>query len=207
MKLLRRLQYLLRHRQMESDLEEEIAFHRQMQADPKALGNVTRAREEARAVWLWPWLESLGRNVAYAVRNLRRSPGFTLVALLTLGTAIGLNTSFFTVFNAVALRPWPVEDPARIVKIFAFDARQQGPGAEGIGIAEYRYFQAHSRSFTGFGVTRQEEVSFGFEPLAGRRELFSPGATSSACSASGCFWAGVFCPKKIAPRLPSRSSC
>ncbi len=163
MKILVRLRYMLRQRQMDQNLAEEIEVHRQMNGDTRAMGNITRAREDARAVWIWPWLEGLWQDVAYAIRNVRRSPGFAAVALLTLGTAIGLNTSFFTVFNAIALRPWPVADPSHIVKIFALDTAQPNPGFSGIGIAEYRYFQEHARSFTGFGIARQEEVSFGFE--------------------------------------------
>lgn len=165
MKLLARFRYLFRQRQMDRDLAEEIEFHREMNGDTRAMGNVTRAREDARAVWIWPWLESVWQDLTHAFHSLRHSPGFTLVALLTLGTAIGLNTSFFTVFNAIALRPWPVADPARIVKIFSIDKRQPDASGGGIGTAEYRYFQQHARSFTGFAVTLGDEVSFGFEPF------------------------------------------
>ncbi len=163
MKILARLRYLLRQRQMQRDLAEEIEHHRQMSGDPIAMGNITRAREDARAVWIWPWLQSVGQDLTYAVRNLRRAPGFTLVTLLTLGTAIGLNTSFFTVFNGIALRPWPVKDPGQVVKIFSIDPRR--PNATGIGVAEYRYFADHARSFSGFAVTLGQSVRFGFEPF------------------------------------------
>ncbi len=165
MKLLARIRYLLRQRQAHRDLAEEIEFHRQMSGDPAAMGNITRAREDSRAVWIWPWLESLWQDLRYAVRNLRRSPGFALVALLTLGTAIGLNTSFFTVFNAIALRPWPVKDPARVAQIFSRDPHNPAPDSSGISVAEYRYFREHARSFSGFSVSLQQEVNFGFEPF------------------------------------------
>jgi macrolide transport system ATP-binding/permease protein len=133
MKILARLRCLFRQRQMDRDLAEEIEFHRQMTSDRAAMGNITRAREDVRAVWIWPWLESIWQDLAYAVRNLRRSPGFTLVALLTLGPAIGLNTSFFTVFNGMALRPWPVKDPARIVNVFSANPRRPNASGGGIG--------------------------------------------------------------------------
>ena len=164
MRLLRRIGYLLRQRKIEAELAEEIEFHRQMSGEAKALGNITRAREDARAVWIWPWLESLWQDLTYALRNLRRSPGFTLVALLTLGTAIGLNTSFFTVFNAVAFRPWQVKDPSRVVKIFTVNA-QQHRLAGGLGVAEVRYLAGHSRSLSGIAVIVGDEVRFGFEPF------------------------------------------
>src|SRR5690349_19053845 len=118
MKLLRRIDYWLHHRQRQAELAEELEFHRSMNPEaPASMGNVTLAREDARGVWIWPWLESVLQDLRYAIRNLRRQPGFTLIALLTLGVAIGLNTSFFTVFDAVALRRWPVKDPARVVQL------------------------------------------------------------------------------------------
>ncbi len=80
MKFLRRLRYLLRQRQMERDLAEEIDFHNEMNGDSREMGNLTRSREDARAVWIWPWLQSVWQDLAYGFRNLRREPGFTLVA-------------------------------------------------------------------------------------------------------------------------------
>ena len=70
MNILRRLRYLLRQRQQECELAEEIEFHRQMSGDPCAMRNITRAREEARAVWIWPWLQSVWQDTVYAIRNL-----------------------------------------------------------------------------------------------------------------------------------------
>jgi predicted permease len=163
MKILQRLWYLLRQHQQERELAEEIEFHRQMSGDPRAMGNITRAREEARAVWICPWLQSVWQDAAYAIRNLRRQPGFALLALAALGFAIGINTSLFTVYNAVAIRPWPVKDPERVVTIFSTDRRYRVEPRSGISVAEYRYFLSHSRAFAGVAVTRQEPVHFGFE--------------------------------------------
>src|SRR5207302_8277358 len=95
-----------------------------------------RMREESRAVWIWPWLESVGQDVRYAIRNLRRQPGFTLVALLALGSGIGVNTSLFTVFNALALRPWPVKDSSRVVNVF----RKESVSAKGAARADIAGF-------------------------------------------------------------------
>jgi len=162
-KILRRLRYLLRQRQQERELAEEIEFHRRMSGDPRAMGNITRAREEARAVWIWPWLQSVWQDAGYAIRNLRRQPGLALLALAALGFAIGINTSLFTVYNAVAIRPWPVKDPERVVKIFSTDPRHEARMFGGIGIAESRYFASQSRAFSGVAATRQEPVHFGFE--------------------------------------------
>ena len=161
MRFLVRLRYFLRRRQADRELAEEIEFHRHMSGEPKAMGNITRAREDARAVWIWPWLESFWQDAAYAIRNLRRSPGFAVIAVLTLGTAIGLNTSFFTVFNAVALRPWPVKDPSRVVKIYGVVAQHRDAG--GLSVIETRYLAEHARSFSGIAVLSEESVRFGFE--------------------------------------------
>ena len=148
MKLLRRLQYWLRARQNQADLAEEIEFHRAMGA---IMGNTTRAREDARAVWIWPWLESVMQDVRYALRNLRAHPGFTAVAILALGCAIGLNTSLFTVFNAIAIRPWPVADAGKVVNILQFSDRHK---THGFSLEESRYLGTHSKTISGIFATR-----------------------------------------------------
>src|SRR5258706_10306066 len=133
-KFLRRLHYLFHRRRIDAELAEEMEFHRarkQRQLEEaglpsaeaahsarRALGNITLAREDAQGMWIGPWLDSVAQDVTYAFRNLRRQPGFALVAIATLASAIGLNTSLFNVFNAIAFRPWPVEDPGRMVQIF-----------------------------------------------------------------------------------------
>ncbi len=66
MRFLRRLSYLLHQRKAESELAEELEFHRLMNqetgGDPRAMGNTTRAREDARAVWIWPALQSVWQD-------------------------------------------------------------------------------------------------------------------------------------------------
>jgi predicted permease len=158
MKLLRRLDYWLHRRKRDAELAEELEFHRAHTGSPD-LGNTTLAREDARAVWIWPWLESVAQDLRYALRNLKRQPGFALIALLTLGLAIGLNTSFFTVFDAVALRLWPVKDPAHVAKVMSQGKR----GPRGFSLAETRYLRDHSKSMTGMVAMNDERVVMGFE--------------------------------------------
>src|SRR5204863_9924950 len=76
-------------------------------AASRAMGNVLIAREDSRSVWVWPWLESVWQDAAYAERILRRQSGSALIATLLLAVTIGLNTSLMTVLNGLLLRPWP----------------------------------------------------------------------------------------------------
>lgn len=149
MRLLRRLRYWLDRRRLDAELAEELEFHRSMLASSGApavaMGNVTLAREEARAVWIWPWLESIWQDAVFAWRGMRRAPAFSLTALFALGAAIGLNTSLFTIFNALTLRPWAVPDAGRMAMVYAM--RKEGPG--GLGIAQARYLQQHSTTLSG----------------------------------------------------------
>jgi len=167
MNILRRIRYWLHHRQSERDLAEEIEFHRSLADNPSEMGNITRSREDARAVWIWPWLQSVWQDVSYAVRSLRRQPGFTAVALLALGIAIGMNTSLFSAFNAVALRPWPVKDPGRMVKVFSVSPRPINGtfGRSGLRVVEFRYLAEHTTTFTGLIIMAVDHIHFGFEPF------------------------------------------
>src|SRR5262249_23717311 len=76
-----------------------------------AFGSVALVMEESREVWGLAWLESWKQDVRYALRGIRRSPGFVLGVIGAIGLGIGLNTTMFTVFNGYVLRPFAVRDP------------------------------------------------------------------------------------------------
>jgi len=175
MRLLRRLWAMLRVRRLDADLADELQFHRDMKeqelqraglsaeqarfAARAALGNVTRAREDARAIWIGPWLESVWQDVVYAVRSLRRQPGFTLVAICALGVSIGLNSSLFTVFAGLALRPMAgLRDPARVVSVSAESALGRG-GVIGFSYPEFRFLADGARTVDGLVANRAISVS------------------------------------------------
>ncbi len=155
----RRLLYLLRRSRHDADLREEMETHRSLRQETlerdgvapadaaaesrRALGNVTLAREDARQVWLAPAIESLGQDVRYGLRSLRRSRAFTVVALAMLAVGIGATTSVFGVVNGLLLRPWPVGDPGRVVAV--------GPPngtitAANTSAAEYRFLRDEAQT-------------------------------------------------------------
>ena len=165
-KLIRRLGFWLSSSRRAAELAEEMDFHRDMLSShgitEAAMGNTTLAREDARAVWIWPWLESLWQDTVYGLRAMCREPAFTATVLLALGSAIGVNTTLFSMFNAFALKPWTVRDPARVVTVSLFDRN----GGRDLGIAEYRYLAAHAQTMSGLVAMRNgEQVKLGDRPL------------------------------------------
>jgi predicted permease len=92
-------------------------------------------------------LETLLRDTQYALRLLKKSPGFTGVAVLTLGIGIGLNTTVFTAYDAVALRLLPIKDPGGVVRLTRW--HQRGARSSDFTAGEFRFAGAHTDAFDG----------------------------------------------------------
>ena len=112
----RRLKYLLpwHRRAAERDMQDELRSIAAM-AGPHELGNLTVAAENARTEWGWTRLEQVAQDVRYACRALRKNPGFTATAVLSLALGIGANTALFTLINTVTWKMLPVAEPEHLL--------------------------------------------------------------------------------------------
>ena len=122
-------------------------------------GNVTLTEERTREMWTWTSLETLKMDALYGLRQLRRSPGFAIVAILTLALGIGANTAIFSVVNAVLLQPLPFLAPDRLVSGFETEA---APGNYPVNQADYLDWQARNHTFdstSGYSWTRPYSIA------------------------------------------------
>lgn len=111
---------LWRRPKLHQDIEDELAFHREMSAandNPIQLGNSTVIREQALELWRFTIVENLWRDILYAARGLRRSPALVATALLSLALGIGANTAIFSLAMELLFRQPSVRDPASLVSM------------------------------------------------------------------------------------------
>jgi putative ABC transport system permease protein len=186
------------HRNREEEVKRELEAHLELEAEEqqdsgatpeeaayaaqKAFGNTTLVQEDVRGVWNAIWLERFARDVKYAARSLRKSPGFAAVAILTLALGIGANTAIFSAINALILQPLPFSAADQLVRIYSIQkgmfntfANPDGPSA-----LDVRDFAQRSRSFQNMVAydTWTKNVSFG--ESAGQPEHMAVGLVPAA---------------------------
>ncbi len=156
-----RLRTLWRRERMDAESAEEFEFHVGMEADRLIAAGVDPAEARRRALAAFGgttataqavheargtrWLEDLAHDLRYAARQLRRSPTFTAVAVVTLALGIGANTAIFSVVDGVLLRPAPVADIGRLVVVWETD-RASGTTREPASWPDFEDFQRLGRT-------------------------------------------------------------
>jgi len=161
--VVRRLWTLIHRNQFDSDLRAEMRLHRELRekqeterglspeeahyAVQRRFGNDLVLREESRDMWGWKWLEHILQDIQYGLRMLRKNPGFTAVAVLTLALGIGANTAIFSVVNAVILRPPPFPNSEQLVTLFERD-REKGYDQNAPAAANYLDWRAQNNVFS-----------------------------------------------------------
>ena len=173
------LQRLFARRRMERDLDKEIQFHVESEVANKVrsgiseiearrltrleFGGTEQIKEDCRESRGTLWFESLVQDVRYGLRQLRRSPGFTFIAILSLAVGIGANTAIFTLLNALLLRPLPVQKPSELL-LFG-DGHAQGSTSSvpdgDTRLFSYSFFHDFSEKDTSFsGIAAVDSSHF-----------------------------------------------
>jgi len=176
--LWRRLLSLLRRRRHEREMEEEMRFHLEMQIEQnlssgmaaeeahyaarRQFGNQTWLKEASREMWSLNSIETLIQDLRYGLRTLWKNPGFTLVAVVTLGLGIGANSAIFSVVNSVLLRELPYREPQRLV--IAWSDRPQLQARTGttefpISAADFADLRDQNQSFEQIAAFHSQSFS------------------------------------------------
>jgi predicted permease len=171
MKLLHKVLALFRRKALEREMAEEMRAHLDGLAERnvaagmspeearyaarRAFGGVEQIKESAREERGFLWLERLQQDARYAARSLRKSPGFTVVAILVLAIGIGVSAAAFTFFNAILLRSLPVSNPSQLVLASYGTTRGRG---ERFSYAAYELFRDHARTMAGLAAVTRDST-------------------------------------------------
>lgn len=172
--LISRIGAFVRPSGLDRDFDQELELHLTMLAEEYSrrgmtpeqarrearlqLGGMAPLREAHRAVRGLPFLEAFLRDIQYALRALRKTPGFAAIAVFTLAISIGVNTAVFTVYNATVYGLLQAPEPSRLVQI----TRSPRPQDRFFSYPDYMYLRENNRTFSGLAAaTTGEGFSLG----------------------------------------------
>jgi len=178
MRFLRRLARWWRFRAHDEELAEELSLHREAierdliahgypgpdarDAARRAMGNETLMREDARGVWLWPWLEGVWQDATATLRGLRRSPAFTAGVMLTFALGVGANAAMFSLIDRLMFRPPPfMRDPASVHRVYLFRIRDGVEQLAGIVYPRHADLERFTTSFSDFAAHSLRSLAVG----------------------------------------------
>jgi predicted permease len=165
-----------RLRGLDKELNEEIRSHLAMAIEDrvergeapahaeqnarKELGNELLIKEAAREIWGWTFIESLGQDLKYSFRQMRRSPGFSLIAVFTLGLGLSATTMMFSIVNGVLIEPLKFRDPGRLYLARTVPpADSKVAGDFPVNARDYDEWRAHCRSCEAVSLLQAQELT------------------------------------------------
>jgi macrolide transport system ATP-binding/permease protein len=202
-----RLKALFARDSFVKDLDDEMKFHMDEQiaeylaegmspgearlAAMRAFGNGTAMKEQAWDTWGWIWLEQIRQDARYALRQLKKTPGFTMTAVLTLALGIGANAAIFTLVNAVMMKNLPVTDPKTLLRLGNTNDCCVNGGARGDGnysLFSTEIYERLKKNVPEFEDLGAFQAGFEYRPITARRD----GTQESPRSVMGEFVSGNY---------------
>jgi hypothetical protein len=159
------------------------------QAAMRKFGNVTRVKEDARAIWTVVWLEQWRQDAGYGLRILRRNPAFSTAVVLTLALGIGMNSAMFSVMDAVLFRHVSYPDSERLIWVAKYDTDWQSEADNRLLPSDYAAFRDQAQSFESMTAYTNADMGLMYAGEGGTeriayvsREFWSmTGARPAAC--------------------------
>jgi macrolide transport system ATP-binding/permease protein len=198
---------LVRREKFTREMDREMEFHLEAQAAEyeasgmrpeearyaamRSFGNETSMKEQAWEAWGWSWLEQLVQDARFALRQLRKTPGFTATAVLTLALGIGANAAIFTLVNAVMMKNLPVSDPKMLVRIGDTNdccVNSGIPDNSDYGLFSTDVYERLKKNVPEFEELAGIESGFSYRPVTVRRD----GTKENARSVMGEFVSGNY---------------